>query len=512
MDPMTTPPLHRRLWHALLVTVIVGGGIGLTEPARASAQRGTTSAASRVDVAFVRWVFEGREAFYQLGILPDGFPGRWADGKLIAHPLYGTYVLRAYVENYEARPGPGLLAGMAAFAKVAMARMTTLDDALVMNNPKPLGFIRSPGLRYSGLTMAYYAHRLAQIGQLTGDAEIISAAERSFRSLLIPEADGGVLYRWGGEVALAEAPGDPADLTLNGWLSILTSLHGYADVTGSTEARTLFDESVRTLGRLLPLYDARDLHLSRYALSGPVKVRLVFSDPTGVRLEALHVVIPGSGSYPLAVAGATQWVNAVAARDVRVATAASGVRQVEPRGPRVGLNLVLTRLTYPEPNEIRLTVASPHAVSVSIEIRSGRFDPRSWSEVGQTWHRVATTSVHTGRHAISLPIPWALGESVAPLTNWAHVIDGKRVNIYHAIHVRRLEELHRITGLRVLAEFAARWRADMCAWASIPAYAGLYVTADDGAIVLPEALCQPAVRQVDPRLRLNRGSGRGSLP
>lgn len=483
----------------VLAVVLLTGGLTLVRPSPASAAQGLPPSSTAVDEAFVRSVFDRHRDFYLFGILPDGFPGRWIGGSLIAHPIYGTYVLRAYVDRYQAEPSPGLLAGMRAFANVAIARMTPVGDALVMNNPPALGFIRSPGLRYSGLTMGYFAYRLAQIGQLTGDAAISAAAEKCFRSLLIPETDGGVLYRWGDDVALAEAPGDPADLTLNGWLSILSSLHGYFEATGTTEAKTLFNESVVTLARLLPLYDVPALHLSRYALSGPTKARLVLSDRTSVRLSDARVVIPDSGSYPLAIGGAKPWANAVASRDVKVTTNAAGVRRLLPRGRAIGLNLVLTRLTYPTPNEVSLIVETSRAVSVSLELWSGRFDPRSSSQGGQVWQRAATVRVPAGRHAVSLAVPWALADGFAPLTNWAHVIDGRRVNIYHAIHVRRLEELYGITRIPALAEYAAIWRADMCAWATVPAYAGLYVTDDDGSIVSPGALCPNPAES--PRLR-----------
>ena len=243
-----------------------------------------------------------------------------------------------------AKPSERLASDMLAFARVAIRRMEPYRGALVFRNPPELGFIRSPGLRYSGLTMAYYAVYLAAVGRITGDRAVAAAADGCFRSLLVPETEGGVLYTWNEtDVAIAEIPGRPADLTLNGWLSILVSVHEYGTVSGSAVAKRIFRTSATTMANLLPLYDVRELRLSRYALSGPIDARLRLSDPQGVTLTDAKVVIPGDDAYPLAFEGETRWVTAYATSRLR--KMGSDPLAVRPLDATVPLRLVLSRVS-----------------------------------------------------------------------------------------------------------------------------------------------------------------------
>jgi hypothetical protein len=262
--------------------------------------------------------------FYRLEWLPDGYPARrMDDGSLVPHPLYGVYVIRDYVRQYRRSPSPVLERALGIVARAALARMELFRGSLVFRYPRALETRRPLADRYSGLTQAYYANTLYEVYEATGDELYRDAAELCFRSLLVPQEDGGVLYRWGDEVAIAEIPARPRDLVLNGWQSALISVHDYARLSGSVAARRLFEESSSTMARLLPLFDARRYRNSRYALTGPVDARLTISpDASGVSLTDVSIHIPKDGTFDVTPGALSKWQTHLDARDV---TAADGV-------------------------------------------------------------------------------------------------------------------------------------------------------------------------------------------
>jgi hypothetical protein len=437
---------------------------------------------------------EDLRASYRLAWLPDGYPGRRsADGSILPHPIYGVHVLADYISQYDAEPRPALRRAIDILARAAVARMESFRGSLVFRYPDGLGVSRPIAGLYSGLTQAYYAVLLYRTYQLTDEPLYRDAAELTFRSLLVPEELGGVLYRWGesgGNVAIAEIPARPRDLILNGWQTALVSIHRYAQLSGSAAARQLFEESSATLARMLPLFDAQPYRTSRYALAGPMQARLVIGPTSdGVRITALRVRIPQDGSFEVPAEQLSRWQTHLDPTDVRV-----DGRVLRPRGRELDLALVLSRISHPATNALLLTTEAARPLELELWLLVGRYDPLSASEVDRTWQLASRRSVPAGRHRSRLPIPWPLADLVAYPTNFLKVVEGRQTNVYHPIHVARLEKLHQLTGDPVFADYAARWRADICAWAGMALYDGLSVSSSwtpGEAVVEPERLCGP---------------------
>lgn len=428
--------------------------------------------------------------FYRLEWLPDGYPARrMDDGSLAPHPLYGVYVLRDYVRQYRRSPSPELGRALRIVGRAALARMELFRGSLVFRYPRALETRRPLAGRYSGLTMAYYANTLYEVYEATGDELYRDAAELCFRSLLVPEEDGGVLYAWDDEVAIAEVPARPRDLVLNGWQSALIAVHDYANLSGSVAARRLFEESSATMARLLPLFDARGYRNSRYALTGPVDARVTISpDASGVTLTDVSIHIPKDGTFDLTPGALSKWQMHLDAGDV---TAADGV--FRPRARQIDMALVLSRISHPKPNALRLTIDSPRRTRIELELLAGRYAPLAAYEVDRRWQHAATRTVPAGRHDIRLPIPWQVADLAAYPTNFIKVLEGRHTNVYHTTHVVRLTELHEATGEPIFAEFAARWRDDICAWSEMDLYDGLSVRSywtPGEPVVDPGQLCE----------------------
>ena len=316
--------------------------------------------------------------YYHFRFLPDGYPGKLDGGSVIVQPIYGNYVIADYIRQYRANPTTELRDAVARVAHASVARMEPLEGALVFWYPEELRISRQPEKHYSGLTQAYYAVVLYQASQVLGDELLREASERCFRSLLIPRERGGVFYGWDDNVALAEVPTAPRDLILNGWLLILVSVHSYEELTGSAEARELFDRSAATVARLLPLYDAPDLRNSRYNLTGPLNLRLDFGGPIdGVQVADLRVDIPTEGTFPVPVRSGVRWEYWVSPSS---ATAVDG--GLAPKTSHVLANVVLSRLPYPTENVVRFTVDTPRPTTVTLLANVGRYNPLTSEQDG----------------------------------------------------------------------------------------------------------------------------------
>jgi hypothetical protein len=409
--------------------------------------------------------------YYHFRFLPDGYPGKLENGQVTAEPIYGRYVIADYIRQYRKTPTPELRDAIARVAHATIARMEPLGDALVFWYTPEMQISRQPDKHYSGLTQAYYAQVLYDAYKVLGDESLRVASEKCFRSLLIPKEQGGVYYGWDDNVALAEVPTAPRDLILNGWLSILASVHDYADQTGSAEARDLFDRSSVTLAKLLPLYDAPDLRNSRYNLTGPLSLRLELGGSLdGVTIRDLRVDIPQEGVFPVPVQSAARWEYWV---NPATATAVDG--GFTPSKSKVLANVVLSRLPYPTENVVRFTVDSPRALEVTLSANVGSYDPLTSEQANETWQPVKTVSVGSGRTEVAIPLPWSMVDLIAYPTNFIKKIEGKRTDVYHVIHILRLRKMAEWTGNATFTEWADKWQADVCAWATMPIYKGLSV-------------------------------------
>lgn len=443
--------------------------------------------------------------YYGLEWLPDMFPGRRVHGELQPHPIYGAYVIKDYADQFDRRPGPGLMDAMRVVARAAVGRMERHEGALVFWYEPSASTSRTYTRHYSGLTQGYYATALARAGQILGDDALLEAAEAAFSALTVPSDRGGVLFDGIAGPSIAEVPQEPNSLILNGWQSALIAARDYAALTGSTAAADLLGSSVAEMVRLLPLYDAPALRNSRYGLSGFAYARLLVTDVEArdVRLDHARVLI-GRSAHAIPVGNRSRWQNYVFDRDVEPDGVAARLR-----GRSVRMNVVLSRETFPEPNRLEFRLRTPGTARVVVQIEQGRYDPLASAQADRRWTTVAERSV-VDRGLVSVALPWDVADLVAYPTNFAKLIDGKNTNIYHRVHIDRLHQLHRATGAPDLHEWATRWSQYIDDWRDMPVYDGLYVRSGGGV--------SPAHPRDEPTSRSRRLPGQlstlavGSLP
>ena len=406
--------------------------------------------------------------FYHGVLLADGYPGRLLpDGSVVAHPIYGTYVLADYLQQAVATGDRRYLDSATTVARAAVDRMETLRDALVFPY-EPCWRLSSLiyDRHYSALTQGYYAVLLRRIGAMSGEVSLERAAARTFASLLVPASAGGVMEEGEHGLAFAEVPTRPMSLVLNGWQSTLHSMGLYADLADDPDLRDLVRRSACTMLDLLPTFDVPEVANSRYSLSGHLHVRVLFQHPgTGVR--SLHVEIPRCGRYKVRTDAEepTPWRMYVRSGDLVHGRAVG-------RGLRA--NVVLSRVSWPVPNTLELEIDSARAQSVRVQVLGTRYEPCASTPGKRWWRTVARADVTGGTRSLSVPIPWDAVPWVGYPTQFNKVIDGRRTNVYHGLHVRRLRALGRSTGVSELGEWADRWAAYADGWTTMRRYRGLH--------------------------------------
>ena len=376
--------------------------------------------------------------FYRLAWTEDGYPGRLQDdGEIWEHPIYPTYVLKNYIFQYEKNPTVELEDAIRTVAYGAIKRMQPLKDAIV--------FWYEPGesrrlfkKHYSALTQGYYAIQFYRAGQILNDSNLLEASRKTFLALKISEKDGGVLFRDENGISIAEVPQEPNSYILNGWQSALVSTWTYYELSGDTEARDLVLESAATMEKLLALYDAPNNASSYYALTGYTYVRAVEAE-----ILNAQIFIPTEGTY-----GLTEYKS----------------RWANHRISANQLNLVFSLASFPKENVLTLDVNK----ETEIQIQVGSFDPLSSQPVNVDWISLGTISSGSS----SVVIPWEHVYKIVYPTNFIKKIDGKNTNVYHAVHINRLHELHSITGLSGMNLWSNNWTEAISKWDEI--YPGLH--------------------------------------
>jgi D-glucuronyl C5-epimerase C-terminus len=393
--------------------------------------------------------------YYRLAFLPDGYPGKLEeDGVLRPHPLYGTFAIRDYLAQYGKTGDTRFLDGARTVADAAIARMDDVHGALVFHYTPETVRTTMPETFYSGLTQARYLEMLSMLRDATADDKYAVAAERVLKSLEIPVEEGGVARRFRDGLVIEEYPNRAqGDYTLNGWTTALRLLKAYADRTGSVEGAKLFERNIAPLKALLPLYDLPELANTRYRLIGPTSARLAF-EGTDALLKGGFMDLQAEGQVAIERGTDNMWRNHVMQETSR----------------EIVLNAVFSYTTFPAENTLKLDLEAEQAGNLGVEILTGNDDPATGGIDNQHWVRIGSQPLQAGLNSVSVAVPWNVASFAISATNFGRVIGGKRYNSYHFIHIGNLDDLARLAGEPMFAEYSRRWAGYVERWPDMPLY------------------------------------------
>jgi len=390
---------------------------------------------------------------YKLAYLPDGYPGKMTDRGLVAHPIYGPHVIRDFLRLYENGGGEIYLEASERVAKAGLARMDNLSGALVFMYRAGNGISTKKDDHYSALTQAQWLYVLGMLWKITGDQYYLDSAEKVLLSLKIPVERGGVAKTLRDGIALEEWPSQVPSYILNGWTTAVLNIYWYSQLTGSKAAIDLFNQNIVPIERMLGLYDVESLANTRYQLTGFVYIRTNFNDK---KLEVTDgsVIVPGEGEYKLDLKGKDRWRSHLN----------------KPKGKRQLINVVLSRVPYPEMNKVELVFNNKSPAVVNLEIANGDYSPLSTSMPTKDWLDLGTYNLIEPNARLIIDIPWEKAELVAYPTNFKKKYGNELYNAYHFIHIMNLQKLAEITNSKDFYQYAKKWESYVENWPSMHVY------------------------------------------
>lgn len=398
--------------------------------------------------------------YYRIEFLPNGYPGRRMGDVLHAHPIYGSYVISDYIAQYRRTKDRSFLDAAVHVADAAVEQMTPIGkNALAfMYSKEKTGVSSKAGTFYSGLTQSRYIEQFRNLVTLPGAERFQEPLSAIVASLTVPTEDGGVARSTdNGGLIIEEYPSLAPDCTLNGWTTATCILRDYAATTGDEEGWEIFYRSVRALESLIPIYDVPELANSRYRLTGVASIRVTARD-ADIDVNECRVEMPGAGIYDASSAG-----------DPAGEALKSGPRSVR-TGRSEAFRLSISRLTWPAPNDILLTIDAAEDGAVDIAIGDGDYSPMVKDLPVHRFRELGEFHVTKGRNLLRVPVPWTDAELVSYPTGFGKALAGQQFNQYHWIHVDTLGKIVDETGSDMLSYFQEKWKHYPSLWSKIPEY------------------------------------------
>ncbi|ASN21337.1 D-glucuronyl C5-epimerase family protein [Arthrobacter sp. YN] len=397
--------------------------------------------------------------YYRIEFLPNGYPGRRTDGVLMAHPIYGPYVITDYLIQYGLTEDPIFLEAAIRVADISVAMMEPLHDGLVFNYDEERAKVSSKkGTWYSGLTQSRYVDVLSRLLAYPDTERFRGPLKAVLTSLTIPVEDGGVArYTSDGGLIIEEYPATFPNCTLNGWTTATCILLDVAKATNDDGDWEVFHKSVRGMESVIGLYDVPELANSRYKLEGDATFQLTAAG-SDLEVTDCHVVVPSAGVFAANVDG-DQAGEALKAGPLAIRDGKLGRVKVR-----------LSRFSWPSPNRLLLKVTAERAAQVKVAIGETTYNPFGSVPKVTGQKHLQEFDLLPGENLLEIAVPWIAAEMVAHPTNFSKKLTGRQFNVYHFIHIDTLTKIVEQSGSEILGYYLDKWRHAPSLWAEHPAY------------------------------------------
>jgi hypothetical protein len=392
--------------------------------------------------------------FYKLGFLSDGYPGKRADGRLVAHPIYGSYLLYDYMKLFSDTKDPKYLAASKKIADATIGRMEHLKeyDALAFYFEPAYDLAYFPGRFYSGLVQARYLMPLTSLAKASGEKKYAEAARKIANSLRVPKSKGGVLVSSHFGDAVEEYPHDVPSYVLNGWTTIILELLKYAERASDPVARELALTNIETLKNVLPLYDVPTNLSSRYQLSGFGYVKFHFSKKNVCKFDSYQTKIDDQVFYLRE--SKNRWDNYIFSSDID-----ENGFNIE---RRVRLNNVFTQADPVQ--HIQTNLECREDSWVKYYVGYGDYDPNLSGMPTKRWIYIGKSNLVSGKNELNIDVRRDRIPMIGYPTNFKKKFAGKTYNVYHWLHIMNLRRINELVPTDLFAYYADLWEEYTKEW------------------------------------------------
>ncbi|KKE78162.1 hypothetical protein DTX80_14925 [Bacilli bacterium] len=134
------------------------------------------------------------------------------------------------------------------------------------------------------------------------------------------------------------------------------------------------------------------------------------------------------------------------------------------------LNVLLSRYSYPETNEITIHLVSENAGLLTLSMIKPKYSAKTLKpDKSMVLDKIP---IQKGKNVIKVKIPWQHLEALGNPTTFKQ-FGNKWHNVYHFIHINRLEEFYNVTQDKRLLHYINKWKKYVDSWSSNPLYKGV---------------------------------------
>lgn len=398
--------------------------------------------------------------YYKLQFMQDSYPGIVTEKGVIAHPIYGSYLIAAYLYKHNLGQDGDNLNAAVRVADAALNRMKYITeyDALGFYYTEEEALTYYPNDFISGLTQARYLMPFIDLYEATGNEDYKIAAHRIFNSLKIPQSEGGVLINTPYGIAVEEYPHEIPTYVLNGWTTVILKLLEYSQKSGDMEARDFGIANLKTVEQLLPLYDYPTQFLSRYQLTGFVYFKVIFDKPRNCKVDNFQTLVSHEW-HSMKTNTTNRWDNYVATRGL------AQDKFAEHR--QINLNGVFSRID--NERRFRLDLLCRDEGTAKIYIANGDYRPDLSSMQTKRWIYLDTVKIKAGMTKSSIQFDSSHFPMLGYPTNFAKKIGGQNYNVYHWLHVNNFQQIKRHYSSDIFDYYEIKWREYVREWPKVPA-------------------------------------------
>lgn len=405
-------------------------------------------------------ILEYRKAvyeYYRLTFDKNGCPMKQTDSGMVFHPLLPAYLMVDYCTFFYKTRDKRYIDYALTIADLSLEKAVSRQSSLVFLYYAEDALSYVPGTYYSALTQAWYIKAFSYLRPWSikrGGSGFERELRELFGSLLIPVESGGVLiekdYGW----IVEEYPQKLPLYTLNGWLTVLRIIIAHRNTLSEfiVDIDKFLDKNLRSVGRLLPLYDAGFCYNSRYQLSGFTRIKIVFDRPVEYKIKEAFIRIPGEGDYSIpCYRQKSRWENYLERQEGRI----------------IQFNVVLSLISYPEPNSFLCQLNINKDCKLDIFLADGDYQPDVTSLATKKWRQIKTLDISAGYVSINSELPSDSKDLFAYPTNFKKKIEGINYNAYHFVHIIDLVDIYSYSPNPSFKKYALRWLGYINEWSGL---------------------------------------------
>jgi len=280
------------------------------------------------------------------------------------------------------------------------------------------------------------------------------------------------MYKNNDLVSIALVPMQPNGWILNGWLSSIVNIDKANDVLNNTNIKLFIKKNLDTLKKTLPLYNVKDLCISRYNLSQFFYFRIL---KKSYKVKNISFIYPLDSRIDITTKDGigkkqSRWQPYILDKgDISIKdNLFVGKKTLQ-------FNGILTLSGYPKQNKIEFEFAEKviNKKDIRFQVYVGQYDPLHASATNRKWVDIKDFRIEKNKLTINLSYD-LFNNTIGYPTNFMKKFSNGRRNTYHDIHIKWLIYLGKKYKYESFIQMSNKWLQCKTKWKSIDVYKNMF--------------------------------------